>query len=603
VKRILSLKYLVALIVIIFIQGTYLPFVNEAGAEGEAVKVLQVGTSGGIPAIQASVQNASDTGTYSLVITNPKTNTTFSQNLNSNGKATTFAITNFTENGTYPYTLQVNGIELLEGGVNLVSSKRTPTFAVQASGNDLTIDVTGGVDYVGQTIHFTSGSYSNSVVLSSESMQEAFEGVTGLESTMTFSGETGKLITVDIKKIGATAPAKPQANTNAGTDTKPSTSNNTTTSKPATSSGSNSGTVSSPTKVTGNSSVTTNTNTSSTVEKKITISLNQKTFKLEETLVATVNVVNTDYANKALSLRFGADSNSSTSLISLDENGKGSEQFKISIPQPSSKTISATTYTISGSLLDSTSVSYAISNEVAGQAVDADKSSTGELPYAEYVSLDLTNLEKQKATLAWYDARHIHKYVTKLKVINTTTQDEHTYTVFMPDGDSKIDMNLVYDGPGIYTWELHSGGKLIAQAPYSVAIAVDGAQAVSQNGLPVLKALGNKELYTTHLDGIDPDAVNGAVIGEELGAVTADDVSGQSFEEPFNPEEEQSSSKLIIIIIIILVVIILGVVGLMIYRKRQQEEEEGQQSGFAKYNADEHEENPSKDSDELEEVE
>ena len=312
-------------------------------------------------------------------------------------------------------------------------------------------------------------------------------------------------------------------------------------------------------------------------------------------------MIDTEYAGKSISLRLGADSNSQTTLVALDNSGKGSATFKISIPQPSSKVISATTYTIAGSLLDSASVKYSISNEVEGQEADVESSKDKDMPHAEYVSLDLTNLENQKATLAWYKAKFISKYVTKLKVINTTTHDEHTYSVFMPDGDSKIDMNLVYDGPGIYTWELYSGGKLIAQAPYSTAIGVEGATAVSQNGLPVLKALANKDVYMSNLDGVDPNAVSGATIGEPIGQVTADDITGQVYDEPFAQQEESSSSKFIIIIIIIFVVLI-AVIGFILYKKKQNSEDEEDDEEFVKYNPDEEAENRSEDSDEFEEA-
>lgn len=235
----------------------------------ETVKVSQVGTSGGIPAIRASVQGASDTGTYSIVITNPKTSTTFSQTLNSNGKEVTFAITNFTENGTYPYTLQVNGLELLEGGINLTSTKRTPTFVAQLSGTDLTIDITGGVDYTGQTIFFKSGSYSNSLVLSGDAMQRAFADAKGLDNKITFSTEKGNLVTVDVKKVGGKDNGAVTPNTG-GETLPPSHTGNT----GNTGGNSNGGTVQG--KPNLNTQNPANQNTAS--KKQMTVSLNQKSF-------------------------------------------------------------------------------------------------------------------------------------------------------------------------------------------------------------------------------------------------------------------------------------------------------------------------------------
>lgn len=580
-------------------------------AAGETVKVVQVGTSGGIPAIQASVQNAQNAGTYSLVITNPKTNTTFSQELNSSGKGVTFAITNFTENGTYPYTLQVNGLELLEGGVNLVSTKRTPAFTVQVSGTDLTIDVTGGIDYAGQTIFFKSGSYSNSLVLSGDAIQRAFADAKGLNSKMTFSTEKGDLVTVDIKNISGgnkdpnTGGTKPPAGSgnNAGSVTTPPNSN---------SNGEGSGNTNTGTKPGG--SITTpniqpkpgasgGSTAGSSMSKNITISLNQKSFKLEETLVATVNVVNSEYAGRSITIRLGADDNSTVALLDLDNSGKGSSTFKILIPQPSSKVITATAYSISGTQLDSNSVNYTISNEVDGSGTKEDGDFDADTPYAKYVSLDLSNLDKQKATLAWYEGRNLSKYKTKVKVINTTTGDEHSYAVFMPDGDSKIDMNLVYDGPGIYTWELHSGGKLVAQAPYSTPLGIDGASAVSQNGLPVLKTLANKSVYLTNLEGIDPNGVNGATIGEPIGAVTADDITGQEVEEPFNPQVAESNKKRNMLIGLA-VFLLLGCITafILLRRKHNREDAEEESTGFIAYKEDEEDETISGDTSKFEEV-
>lgn len=588
----------------------------------ETVKVVQVGTSGGIPAIQATLGNAGEVGTYSIVITNPKTNAIYSQSLNSNGKPVTFAITNFTENGTYPYTLQVNGLELLEGGVNLVSTKRTPTFVAQLSGTDLTVDVSGGTDYAGQKIFFKSGSYSNSLVLAGDTMQRAFADAKNLDSKMTFSTEKGNLVTVDIKKVGdkakpSTPTTKPSGGTTGGGTTSnggktpvaslpaPSTGGGNTTSGGAINSGgtgdggwTTDGTVS-----TGGSVPTLTNTTNASTGKTMTISLNQKTFKLEQTIVATVKVNNPAHANRSLTVRLGADDNSTVALMDLDNKGQGSSTFKVLVPQPSTKTITASAYTISGDLLDTTTVKYAISNETAGSKTKDDGDFGAEVPAAEYVSLDLTNLTNQKATLAWYKARNLSKYATKLKVINTTTNDEHSYAVFMPDGDSKINLNLVYDGPGIYTWELYSGGRRVAQAPYSTPLEVDGATAVSQNGLPVLQGLPNKDLYQTPLDGTNPNAVNGASIGEEIGGTPADDVSGYEFEEPFNAEAQESHKKRNMLIgLAVFILLGAGVAGFFIYRKKKNEEEEEQESKFVEYKADGEEENSSGDTSQFEEV-
>lgn len=606
----LSVNVVVCALMLIF-NFAILPTI-EAKAEEvgkETAKVIQVGTSGGVPAIQASVQNALNAGTYSLVITNPKTNTTFSQELNSSGKSVTFAITNFTENGTYPYTLQVNGLELLKGGVNLVSTKRTPAFTAQLSGTDLTLDITGGVDYTGQTIFFKSGTYSNSLVLSGDAIQRAFADAKGLNTKMTFSTEKGDLVTVDITKVGdkdktpVTSTPKPSTGGNAGSVTTPPNSNNNGQGDKGSGSGGNAaGTITTP-NITPKPSAGGSTQ-GSAMAKNITISLNQKTFKLEETLVATVNIVNTEYAGRAITVRLGADDNSTVALLDLDNNGKGSSTFKILIPQPSSKVITATAYSISGTQLDSNSVNYSISNEVGGgSGTKEDGEMSADVPSAKYVSLDLSALDTQKAVLAWYEGRNLSKYTTKLKVVNTTTGDEHSYAVFMPDGDSKIDMNLVYDGPGIYTWELHSGGKLVAQAPYSTPLGIDGATAVSQNGLPVLKTLANKSVYLTNLEGIDPNGVSGATIGEPIGGVPADDITGQTIEEPFNAEVEQINKKRNMVIGLAAFMLVLLIVVFILYRrKHKREDQEEESNGFVAYKDDEEDETISGDTSKFEEV-
>lgn len=192
-------------------------------------------------------------------------------------------------------------------------------------------------------------------------------------------------------------------------------------------------------------------------------------------------------------------------------------------------------------------------------------------------------------------------YATKLKVINTTTHDEHTYTVFMPDGDSKIDMNLVYDGPGVYTWELHSGGRLIAQAPYSTPLGVDGTP-VSNNGLPVLKTLANKDVYLSNLEGMDHNAVTGATIGEEIGGVTADDVSGQQFEEPFSQQEQPSKKKIYMIWGLVAFLVVVFIVLFIIYKRKKNATDEEENEGFVKYDPKANEESASGDPSEFEEV-
>ncbi|MFF2798142.1 hypothetical protein, partial [Lysinibacillus xylanilyticus] len=167
---------------------------------------------------------------------------------------------------------------------------------------------------------------------------------------------------------------------------------------------------------------------------------------------------------------------------------------------------------------------------------------------------------------------------------------------------SKIDMNLVYDGPGVYTWELYAGGKLVAQAPYSTPLGVDGTP-LSQNGLPVLTTLANKDAYMSNLDGVDPNAANGANIGEEIGGVPADDVSAQNLEEPLNPDQQQNKKKLYMIwgLVVFLLVVFAGL--FIVYKRKQRMDDEEEESGFVQYKRPDEEESASGDSSKFEEVE
>ena len=591
-KLSINVFYLTAIILMSMFYLT--TTVNAETENKEKVKVEQVGTSGGVPAIKAILEGGGDIGTYTLVIVNPKTSEVYSQVLNKSGKPVTFAITNFTENGTYPYTVQVNGLEIIEGGVNLVSTKRVPTFNAQLVGTDLTIDVSRGNDQVGKVIHFKTGSYSSSFQLNSETMQRAFENVTGAGDTITFSDEKGELATVNLVKKGSTGDSNGGANAGGGTGGNTNTGSKddgvvtlppTTVKPPTGSNGSNGG------------GTVTNAN------NKISIALNQKSYKIEDTIVATIKVTNGSYAGRSVTVRIGADDNSTTVLVDLNSKGEGSAEVKLLVPQPSSKVISASVYTISGSLLDSASSKYGVENEVeGGSGIKDDGKVDKDVPFAEYVSLDLTSLETQKATLAWYKARNISKYPTKLKVINETTNSERTYSVFMPDGDSKIDLNLVYDGPGVYMWELHSGGRLVTKAPFSTPIGVDGTP-VSQNGLPVLKTLVNKDVYLSELDGKNPSGVGGADIGEEIGGVVADDFTGDLSQEGMVPVQPENSKKKIIIVFGLAILAAIICVVLIVILKRKSNEESDNDKGYKKFEDEEEGESASEKLDEFEDAE
>ena len=175
--------------------------------------------------------------------------------------------------------------------------------------------------------------------------------------------------------------------------------------------------------------------------------------------------------------------------------------------------------------------------------------------------------------MSWYGARNLMKYSTRIKVINTTTGESHAYLVYMPDGDSKISMNLIYDGPGIYVWELISGGRIVAKAPYSTPLGIDTAEAVSQDGLPVLRPLANKDLALTYLEGIDPNGVGASDLGEEITdtPVLADDVSDYEFVDPYAEDANKGKGKTLIIIGVIgLLIVFIGLAVFFFIKKRRE---------------------------------
>lgn len=629
------------------------PFGNLANANEakETVVVEQVGTSGGIPAIKAQVKNAAGMGTYTLALTSPNNGSAHSQILNNTGKATTYVPNNFDGNGTYKYTLYANGLSVAEGGVNLVSSKKTPKFVVVSNGTDITIDIKQAEDYVSQIISFKSGEYSGRLEVTGASMQRAFENAKSLGPTMTFTGPVGDLVTVDVQKGevtgGGNKPTPPTVTpptNNTGSNDKnptPSPNNSGNNNNVNNNGGNNSSSGVSNNTNDGNNNSGGNTNTSNgggnantggngnseedttggnvdtggsqsnnqqnvngrgevwaisdadNITKNIKLTLNKGNFRTEHTMVAKAELFHKDYAGKSVTIRLDADRESTTSLITLDPNGKGTATFKIPVPQPSSKKLTAAAYSISGSLLDQVSVNYTIENEVDGKGGQTDDDTAR----ISYMALDLTTLDKRKAVLSWYGAKNIHKYDTRLRVINNTTKDEHIYSVFIPDGESKINMNLVYDGPGIYTWELYVDGKVLIQSPYSTPVEVDGTP-TSQNGLPVLKTYPNKNLQTAYTDGVDPNAVGGSTIGDELGAeVVADDFTQIDNQANQEMQEESSKGKTLIIILVVMVLLVGGVVAFFVMKRKNEDDDNG--TGFKKYEGDD--ENGEHPSDEDEE--
>lgn len=587
------MKKIFAILSAIVISISSITMVASAESK-ERVEIKQIGTSGGVPAIKAKLVNGQKVGTYQLVIKNTKTDSTYSQTL-INNKEIIFAITNFSDSGTYTYSLQNNGVEVLKGGVNLTSAKRTPTFKASQKGSVLTINASNAADFSGQRIFFKSGSYSNSFSIDNSTTAAKFNNVKGTNKVITFSDTKGKLVTVNLSKVAGDA-EKPSTNSNnnsnntnkpsTGGNSKPSNDNNN--SKPNNDSGSGvvAGDEEENTTGSGDNSFvgeeveyTTETKTNS-----IKLTLNKVNYELEDYIVAKVSVTNTKYAGQTITVRLGADSSSTVALLDLNEKGKGNSTFKVTVPQPSSGNIVATTYSMSGSKLSATSESYSINGEVEGTKPDKKKKPSGDSPYAEYIALDLRNLEKEQALLSWYDARNIYKFKTRLEVKNETTGTSHKYEVFITDGDSRMKLKLAFDGPGIYTWTLTSGDKLVAKAPFGTPLAVDGS-AVSQNGLPVIRTLGNKDAYDSNLDG--KTEVGAYDLGEEVGA-TADDLTEQDQQTATDSSlrESEKNNNLYLYLAILFIGLAIIIVLILIRRRKRNNANDEDRNRFIEYQED-----------------
>lgn len=581
------------LILLIFsLTVVFATFSNYAKAEtSEKIEIRQVGTSGGVPAIQAKLHNGSTVGTYQLVIKNDKTGTTFAQTLIT-GKQVIFAISNFTHSGTYSYVLQNNGVEVLKGGVNLTSAKRTPEFKAHQKGSDLSIKLANATDYSGQRMFFNSGSYSNSFTVSDAKMEAKFSNVSGTAKTITFSDSKGKLVRVNLTKSKGESSNNSNNNNDKDDDNESTNTQKPNNNKPSgnndkPSSNDNGGSTSKPSKPdSGNSNVAgqeeENTTTVGTKKNSISLTLNKLTFELEEYIVAKVTVTNTKYAGQPVTVRLGADASSTTALVDLNQKGVGKATFKITVPQPSSNQIVATSYSMSGKKLSATSESYSIIDEVEGVKPDKLKPGSGDSPYAEYVALDLRKLESETAILSWYDARNISKFKTRLTVTNETTGVSHSYEVFIIDGDSKIKLKLAFDGPGIYTWKLKAGNKLVAKAPFGTPLAVDGTP-VSNNGLPVIKTLANKDSYDSNLDGIGE--VGASDLGEEVGGEVADDLTTQDAQTDLQAQNIKADKKNNMFLYLGIIIFALAIIVfiLLMRKKRKSKNDEAGRNQFVEY--------------------
>lgn len=534
------------------------------------VDIKQTGSQNGFPVVQASVKDGLDTGTYSVVLSNPDTNTTFSKTLINDGTVVSFTPTNYSVESNYNYVLRLNGNDVSSGYIPLKLVRVAPMISAKLNGSNLTLTVNNAADYIGNQIQFESGSYKNSMTISGANDIKAFTNVTGTTDTINFY-DTDLLITSALLEVVNS-------------------------SKPTVDVG-----------VVGNDSTT-----AIREDHGIIMKLDKTTYDENDVITATVSVSETSQYNRSVTLRVAADSSSVIKVMNLDSEGKGEAVIKVNVPLNSSKYVYATLYAISGDTLNSTSVQYNLKGQTNGGTKGATTSGsttssgtkydsqatkapipkeTGKTDYAktdgqfsdnipsvEYVAVDLTNLQSKKATIAWYRANHVQLYTTKLIVTNNTTHDQHSYKLWMPNGDGKINLDLIYDGSGIYTWTLLTGGKIVAQAPYSTALGIDKAGVLSQDGLPVVIPAVNIPFDEPQTIGSRPGEVNGSNLGTAVGAVTDNTDTEQVNQDQAlaEPAKKSQTMKLVILGFIMVALVGAGVyVFLMLRRQKASEEIEG----------------------------
>lgn len=560
------------------LTNTFNVSVKGANSPDTKVDIKQVGTQNGMPTIQAAVKSGIDNGTYSLTLSNPITDTTFSKTLPNSGTEVIFVPTNYTQEGNYNYVLKLNGNVVTSGYIQLKLTKNEPKILAEVEGSILTLTINNATDYIGQQIQLESGSYKSSFVVSAADDVKAFTNVSGLGTTVQFFSD-GKPVT--------SASVSSAVSTGGNVNTPPAVDN----------SGSSSSGPSTPLKE----------------DHTISMKLDKTTYDENDVITANISVSETNQYSRSVTLRVAADSSSVIKVLTLDSQGKGEVSVKLNVPLNSSRAVYATLYAINGDTINSTTVPYNIkgqtgggtSGTTSGGSSNASTPSSGNydsqitkapipketgkpdytknngqfdenIPSVDYVAVDLSNLENKKGTLAWYRANHVQLYTTTLIVTNNTTHDQHSYKVWMPNGDGKVNLDLVYDGPGIYTWTLTSGGKIIAQAPYSTTLGTDRAGVLSQDGLPVVIPPINVPFDEPQAPGSRPGEVNGANLGTEIGAVvdTADQQVAQKPESNQLSAKDNSSGKkaktIIILSIFTVLLIAIGIATFIVLRREKR---------------------------------
>jgi hypothetical protein len=537
-----------------------------------SVVLTQTGVNSGIPVIQASINNGLPDGTYVLVLTNQKTQASFSQVLPNDGKSVSFVPTVFSESGPYSYLLQLNGNAVSNGAIQLDSTKKALAVLATLTGSTLTLNITNGDDYINRPIQIQSGSYSDTFTLAGANMIKAFTNVSGTGSKLSLSTSAGSIIEVPV---------------NISIDSVPGTQ---------TSDQLNQASSQDPVRD----------------ANKITISLDKDKYNANDVMTAKVSVSESHYASRSVTLKLSADESSVIKMMTLDRTGYAEAIVKLNVPLNSSNKVNAVLYAINGDTINSESASYSLEGQVASTIgttssnavavanntssyaasqpiaketgksdyVKTDGQFSDNTPSVDYVAVDLTTLESKKVTIAWYRANHVQLYTTKLIVTNTTTHDQHSYNVRIPNGDGKAKLDLLYDGSGVYTWILISGGKTIAQAPYSVAIGLNKAGVLSQGGLPVILPAVNVPFDQPQAIGSRPDEINGANLGDVVGVTTElvnqneqrQTKSDQSMKSPKPITASQKTSKnLLVIGWSVAVTLVLGALTFVVLRRRRGE--------------------------------
>lgn len=580
--------------------------VSNSPTSSNKINIEQVNKSSAYPTVKVSLKEPTEQGSYSIVFTN-KLGTPLSKSIPNNGDSTEFLLSNFEGNGDYPYVVKLNGTDISTGYIPLAVVKAVPKVKAETDGKILTLTLSSAKDYIGENLLFQSGSYESNFTISGDNDTKAFGNAVGLGKDFNILYNSNVLVNGKI-----TSPTKPTEVDNSNKPTTPAKSED----KPQTQQ---------PTDDSKAPVVTPEEQVDSTptvITKSLKITTDKSTYPEGGVMSVTADIKESSQYNRAVTLRFAADSSSSIKAVTLDSKGNGKATVKMNVPFNSSQVVYVTMYAINGDIINTANVNYKVSGSVqpttpntpssnaqgdtgqnnlpvqidpttpdnlpSGQVDNTtpstdtspsvsqeDKKFGDKIPSVEYASLDLTNLEKGTGDLKWYKANNVSLYSTRLILTNNTSKEEKSYKVWIGDGDGSKKQELEYMGSGIYTWTLVSGGKQIAQASYSTAIGIDKAKVLSQDGLPVVLAKANRSILEPQPVGSKEDEVNGAMIGKEVGAPEIMDQQLPVTSPPIVPQKK--SNVLLIVIIAVSSAVLLGGLFLLwfkVLRNRGLGEEE-----------------------------